>query len=345
MQDIISLAESIDTTQYKILYEAAANESKKINDIYLYKDNTKSADYSGAIYRFILKADRIDTKSNEFKDIEFDIRRRRISDSLSKVIHSPNIVIGIISDGLSLPKSFRVFAGKDVRDNNKYKLFIDATEYIKVTSDGTYRCDNIDWLISYLISGMITYIYRIDPNRITTDQTIIGTGCLCFTRLFSYIIDSLVKITSTPQIKTKIDYMIALYYQTNILGKDYRSESGYNTMRHNAKKYSTIDDMIANSVDAQIKYEDFENIDTFCKALVRVNNINITTSAVVYMWLQRFQPGTQFAVEFFPIFASMITHSYIGGFLVNQNLIEKICGKDMVILAKQLLKICEDAIQ
>lgn len=337
---IDAIAEAAEPMDYSLLDEASV-DNKTIENTFMYSVNNGTSKYGKAILSFITNAQRIDTKSDAFRDIDFDIRRRRISEALSKVVMSPNVVI-CIGEHL-LPKILRVFTCKDPKDGGKYKLFIDASDFITY-KNGFYSCSNLDWFISYIIGGMVDFIYHQDPSRLVLDQIIIGKGCLCFTRLLSYVIDRIVKISSVPQIKSRIDYLCNLYYQVNLLGKDLHAGGSYNVIRNNAIKYSAISDMDAAKVDSMIQPEDFDDIDKFIKAIARIFDININTTAVISTWVTSFQPGTQLALEFLPSFAMMITNAYVGGYLVNQNLIEKICGIDMVNFAKQLIKINEGAV-
>jgi len=325
-------------TEESIL-ESFNADYKKLDDTFIYQFN-EGAKYNDRIYKFIIRGIRIDTSSNEFKDISFDIKRRRISDMITKALFSPNVVLAIGPE--PLPKPLKAFSAKDPKDNNKQKLFIDVLDFIKI-KNGMYECNNLDWLISYLISGVVSYIYSLKPDVLLFDQVLNTKGINCFTRLFSYIVDRIAKITSVPILKMKIDYLAAMYYQINILQRNHKSESGFVTIRNNAIKSSDISDIDARSVDILLQENDFDNIDTFIKALVRMFSIGLTTSAIISIWMQAFQTGTQFALEFFPAFSAMMTHTYVNSFLVNQNLIEKICGTDMIIFSKQIFKIAEGA--
>ena len=312
---------------------------KKLDDTFIYNIN-EGAKYNERIFKFITRGIRINTSAPEFKDVSFDIKRRRISDMIVKALFSPNVVLAVGPE--PLPKPLKTFSAKDLKDNGKRKLFIDVIDYIRI-HHGSYEFTNLDWLISYLISGIVSYIYSLKPDILMFDQVLNSKGIDCFSRLFSYIVDRISKITSVPVLKMKIDYLAAIYYQVNILQRSFDLESGFATIRNNAIKSSGISEIDASSVDVLLQEGDFTNIDTFVKALVRMFSLNLTTNAVIAIWMQAFQPGTQFALEFFPAFSSMMTHTYVNSFLVNQNLIEKICGTDMIIFSKQIFKIAEGA--
>ena len=86
--------------------------AKNFSDTYLYR---KYPEYDKKLFQFIMNADRIDTKGEEFEDIMYDVKRRKISDSVAKVIQSPNTIIGI-QPGKALPKALKVFVAKDVKE-------------------------------------------------------------------------------------------------------------------------------------------------------------------------------------------------------------------------------------
>ena len=313
--------------------------AKTIADSYLY---TKFPDYNKKIVNFIVKANRIDTRGNEFSDILFDIKRRRISDKLSKIITSPNVVIGISPDGVSLPKALRVFVAKDLNDKNKMKVFIDGTDFIKY-ENGNYYCKELNWLISYTLSAMIAFVYKMMPAKVLLNQSVITDGCETFTRLFSFIIDRIYKVTSVQDIKKGIDYSIALYYQFNLLDKDFTSESAFRTAMNNAVKISGISSRDAQLLNIKYAPTDFTDINAFTSALARNFNFkDFKIDVFVSMWISSYGTGTPFALEFLPSFCMMATNTYIGGYLDNQNMIEKISGPALIAFCKTLLKIGDD---
>ena len=309
------------------------------NDSYLY---SKLPSYNEQLYKFIAKAERINTKSSEFEDILFDVKRRKISDKLIRVITSDNVVIGVADK--SLPKAFKTFVAKDVMDNKKIKLFIDATDYIKY-QNGTYVCSDISWFISYIIAGMTAFIYRLKMPKITMNSGIITDGGDCFVRLFSFIVDKIYKTSTIQSVRTKVDYMCAIYYQANLLGKDVESESQYRTIKNYAMKITDIDDKDARVVDIMLSKDDFKDINTFVASLGRVCGLkDIKLDAIVAQWIKSYGTGTVFALEFFPAFSMMLTNTYIGGYIDNQLTIEKICAKSLPIFAKQIMQIGDNEV-
>ena len=78
-------------------------------------------EYEKKMYEFIMVADRIDTKSDKFEDLLYDFKRRNVGNNLLKIITSNNVILAT-RPGISLPKAFKVFVAKDVKeDRNKMK--------------------------------------------------------------------------------------------------------------------------------------------------------------------------------------------------------------------------------
>lgn len=303
-------------------------------DTYVYK---QYAEYDKKLFEFVVNAERINTKGSEFEDILYDIKRRKISDALTKVIVSDNVVLGINS-GKALPKAFKAFVFNDVKeDKNKVKVFIDVTDCV-VYKNGVYVCNKLDWLVSYIINAMTSYIYAVSENRLTGNSSILKDGCEAFTRCFTYIIDRMYKISTVQQLKRRIDYVAGLYYQINILGKDH--ERNWDSIKANAIKISDIDPKDSNVVDIMLEENDFNNIDTFISALGRIFSFkDLKVSNVISYWMSAFGTGTVFAMEYFPAFSAMMTNTYIGGYLDQQLSIEKVAGNAMVRFSKTILQI------
>ena len=308
--------------------------AKTYSQTYLF---SKYGEYEKKIYEFIINSERIDTKSSEFDDILYDIKRRKISDHLAKIITSDNVVVALNPIGKALPKAFKAFVAADIKDNNKVKVFIDATECI-VYKNGVYVCNKLDWLVSYIINAMTSFIYVKAENKLLGNASILKDGCDAWTRCFSYIIDRMYKISTVPQIKHKVDYLVAIYYQVAIMCKNF--ENNEDSIKANAIRVSNIDDKDARVVDIMIQPHDFANIDAFVNALGRIIQFkDIKTANIVSYWMSAFGPGTVFALEYFPAFSAMMTNTYVGAYLDQQMTIEKIAGQSMVKFSKTILQI------
>jgi hypothetical protein len=307
--------------------------AKTYADTYIYRSYPE---YEKKLYEFILKAERVDTSSKEFDDILYDIKRRKISDNLAKIITSDNIVLGIF-EGNTLPKAFKVFPAKDVKeDKSKIKVFIDVTGCV-VFKDGVYTCRNLEWLISYVINAMVSYIYSVAPNKILGNSSINKDGGDAFVKSFSYIIDRMYKISTVRQLKERVEYIIAIYWQVCLLGKEF--DKYYDSIIANAIKMTGIEKKDAAIVDMQFNKADFANIDLFSKSLSRLGFKDIKSSNIISYWMTAFGTGTVLSLEYFPAFSAMMTNTYVGGYLDQQVTIEKVTGPSMVSFTKTILQI------
>ena len=307
--------------------------SKLFSDTYLYR---KYPEYDKKMFEFIMGAERIDVNSEAFEDIMIDIKHRKINDALIKVLKSDNVIIGI-KPGKSLPKAFKVFVAKDVREDKKLKTFIDVSDCVFM-KNGVYVCNHIDWIISYLINAMTSYIYAMLDTKFTNNSSIIKYGGDAFVRCFSYIIDRIYKISTVQSLRKKVEYVAALYYQINILGKDY--SKNFDSIKTTAMRISKIDAKDANIVDILLNDSCFLDIELFTENLARMFKFkDLSVSLILEKWMSAFGTGTIFALEFFPAFSMMMTNTYIGGYIDQQNSIEKIAGPSLVEFSKTILQI------
>lgn len=308
---------------------------------YLYR---QYHEYEQKILTFLMKGTEIDRYTDDFDDIRYEVKKRQVSNSLVKILDSKSVVLIVGTEPMS--KAFKVFCAKDVKGprKDKMKVFIDCTNIIKVDpNSGKYTCtgNNIDILISYLVSAMHTYIYYIDEFRLTNNNKIMSTGAQVFASLFTHVVDYVCKISSMPSVKAKCLYLTSLYYLANVIGKDYNTES----CRKIAKKISGLSDRDAGIVDLQIKSESMMNIKMFVEMLSDVLHIpKLTLDVILERWMTIYGTGTVFALEMFPAFATMITDAYVGAYLNNQKSIEKITGTGMVEFTKTILAIGADAV-
>lgn len=294
-------------------------------------------EYEKKMYEFIMVADRIDTKSDKFEDLLYDFKRRNVGNNLLKIITSNNVILAT-RPGISLPKAFKVFVAKDVKeDRNKMKVFIDVSDCITF-KNGIYTCNKLEWLTSYVISAMTSYIYAMSENKLVGNASILKDGGTAFSKCFSYIIDRMYKITTVPQMRNKVEYAAAIYYQVNILGKSL--DKNYDSIKANAIRISDIESKTAQIIDMMLEEKDFINIDTFSQAIGKIFSFkDLKTANIIAMWMQAFGTGTIFGMEFFPAFSTMLTNTYIGGYLDQQMTIEKITGTSMVSFSKTILQI------
>lgn len=307
---------------------------KNLSDLYLYR---KYPAYDKNLFGFIMNAERINPNSEEFEDILYDIKRRKIGDAIIKVLNSQNTVLGIHL-GKALPKALKVFVAKDVKeDKTKEKVFIDLSDCVFM-KNGSYQCNHIEWIIAYLINAMVSFIYAKAEAKLTNNSSIVKDGGEAFVKLFSYIIDRIYKISTVQSLRKRVEYMAALYYQINLLGKDYSKY--YDSIKATAMRISDIENKDAQIVDIMIEESDFLDIEHFINSLSRIFKFNdLSYSIVLDKWMQAFGTGTMFALEFFPAFSMMLTNTYVGGYIDQQLSIEKITGQSMVKFVKTILEI------
>lgn len=309
------------------------NLAKTYSSTYLYN----KGDYEKHLVNFIMTAEEIDKTDSSFEDIKYDVKRRQIDNSILKVLESNNVKLMI--HPVPLPKAFKVFAAADIKTDKKTKVFIDCTGIINKVN-GSYKCNNVDILIAYLVSAISNLIYYVDPKRIIMRREIIESGARCFSALFTYIIDYLYKITNTPAIKSKCQYLASEYYVRSILCKEFtESLSGI------CKKISGMTDREVELLELQTDDDIFSNLDTFIKGIGNILKLpDLGLEIIVEKWLYLYGTGTQFALEIFPAFATMMTNCYVGCYLNNQKTIEKITGRNMVDFTKGMLKIGSESV-
>lgn len=310
--------------------------SKNYSGTYLYG---KYPDYEKMLFTFIMEAEVIDKNNEEFDDIIFEVKRRQVSSSLSKVLKSDKV--RLMTANKALPRQFKVFCAKDIKNNKKDNIvYIDCTGLLVKGRSGKLVCKDIDIFISYLQSASHTYIYYKDESRFTNNAAIINKGAQAFADLMTYVVDYIAHISSTPKNKAYCKYMCAQYYMYNILGKDITDGTF-----HIARKISGLSDREANVVEMQYDANTFINIKFFVDSLSKILRINkLTIDVIVERWMYLFSPSTVFALELFPSFATMITDCYIGAYLNNQKTIEKVLGNTMVEFSKSIFIVGDDAV-
>lgn len=310
--------------------------AKSYASTYLY--NLNNAQYEKNLIDFIMHGQVIDKKSEAFQDIRYDIKRRQVSSTLLKVLDSDKVVL--MTYNKPLPKAFKTFVAKDIRGDKKLKVFIDCDVVNLV--NGVYKCNNIDILIAYLVSAMNQVIYYADPKRLVTREEIIKNGSIAFSSLFTNIIDYLYKISGVSSMRDKIIYLSSLYYQVNILGKELTP-----SVKTIAKKNSGLSDREAEVLFLIVDdmQNVFLNINTFINFLSdKFQMPKLNLDVFLEKWVYLYGVGTQFALEMYPAFATMMTNVYVGCYLNNQKTIEKLTGRNMVEFANGILKVGSESV-
>lgn len=317
-------------------YTGDSNLCKNFSNTYLY--HKASADNDKLIFKYLMECHRVDKNNKSFEEIRYEIKRRSVMNKITTALDSDKVVLGI---GLQLPRAFRVFYGKDPKDN-KPKIFIDCTSIITM-KDGTYDLPsrNIDIFISYLTAAVIQMIYFTDPARIVRRITTKDEGARCFSDLVTYIIDYL-RLTSMPGMREKCKYLACRYYFINLLGFSETDES----INSKCLKLVGLSEREVEVINLQLDKNWHNNIKTFIDNLAKVFRVDskLTLDVFIDKWMYLYGSGTHYATELFPAFTTMMIYSYVGAYINNQKTIEKVCGNNMVAFVKGLLREGEEVL-
>lgn len=322
-------------------------EVKSYSDSYLYR---KFPLYSKKITDAIMKDPVIDKGTEQFKDVIYEIKRARVSESLVNILNSKNTILLDCED--PMPRTFKVFAARDMKSRDRgIKIFIDCTNVIeKAKKSSDYIVDQSK-LIAYLINGAIAMDYHKNYNDIIKRSNLILTATEAFSKEFTFVVDYLAKVSIQETNKIKVLYLSSMYFLEGVLQLDNPSKS-----KTIAKKIAGISDREATMLDLMIEkasvpkkglakdYDPYENIKTFINSLREVMKFNkkvISTDMIVERWMTQYGPGTVFGLEYFPAFSAMITDAYIGGYINQQKAIEKVLGTTMVEYSKIVLQIVD----
>lgn len=312
---------------------------KPMTSSYLYRKTTASS----RMYAFVIESERIDVNSEEFEDIKFIIKKNQYTSVLYKLIENPNMIL--LLNERPMPRAFKVFAYTDVKESSKsqqIKVFIDVSDII-VKTDGVYTIKNanIDKLFAYLVSALGTIIYYGKPLAILNNVSLISNATYCYAKLVSNVIDYL-GVAAVDKGREKVLFMSALFFQINVMMMDSDSPS----LMQRAIKVSGLTDKEADIVYTQMDSDCFNDINTFIKTVAKVIQTNrLNVDNFMDKWTFLYHTSTQFAVELFPAFSTMITNAYVGAYLNNQKTIEKITGRFMVDYTTKLFSVGSELIK
>lgn len=291
--------------------------------------------YEKNVFKFLMESTIIDKSSEAFDDIRFAVRKMSPAACVAETLESPNVIL--VYHANPLPRAFKVFAAKDLKSGDKkLKVFIDMSDLISTkTGVVTVAMSNIDKLVSFLTSALLIRIYYGSPDLIYNNSNFIKLGTSCFANLFSYIIDYL-HISGVDRVKEKTTYLSSIYYNMNIMGREYTE-----SVESIAKQISKISLKDIELLDIAMPADAYTNIEKFIEALSKVLKADgLKFSNFLDTWVRMIGVGTHFGLEYYPAFSTIITNVYNGSYLVsNQKLVDKICGKDIVAYTKTLLSI------
>lgn len=307
---------------------------KTYADSYLYG----KANYEKNWMEFFIKSNIIEKSGQLYDDIEYVLKRTPNSDVLLKTLRSSNVIM--LCGNAPLPRAFKVFSAKDIKSGDKKtKVFIDMTDILTNNKEGgyTFNAKNSDILISYVIAALANLIYYAAPDKIVNNTTLLDAGSEMFSKMFTHIIDYL-RLGGVDKVREKSLYLSSLYYQMSVLKLPFSP-----SIERRAVSNSKLDVRTSELISSQMADNTFDNIDTFIKSTSTVLRADgLTLDVFVERWLFMYGNGTQFSLELFPAFSTMITNAYGGAYLNNQKLIEKLVGAELVKYTTTLLRIGSD---
>lgn len=292
------------------------------------------ADYGTELFQYIMKADRIDKSSAGFDEIRYLVKRNQITSCLGALLDKQSVILMLPNK--PLPRAFKVFAGKDIREDKNTKVFIDFSEIIKFQNNAyVIKQMDVEKFISYLACALNTIIYHVDPTIILNNSQLVNSSTEAFAKLCTNIIDYM-RIGGVDNVRSKMLYMSALYYQVGMLKKD-----DNDTAEQKALKISKLSKREAELIRVQLPEASFENINTFVAAIAKVLRVEglLKLDNFIDKWLFLYGSGTQFATEIYTAFANLLINAYVGAYLNNQKQIEKIAGRSMVEYCNVLFRV------
>lgn len=310
-------------------------EIKTYGNCYLYNKSI----YEPKIKEYLIKCERIDKTTEEFKAIKYEVSRRQMFSAISKVLDSNAIVL--TRGTIALPITFKVFSTLDPEDHIP-KIFIDCTGLIRRNADGVdfINGNDVDKLVAFLLNGIITRIYS--SPKVNSLTQVANTGAMCFSKLVAYVIDIL-RVGSVEKSREKILYLSALYYYKNI----FASGDSDKYINNKASSISKLTEKEAELLMFRLPegINPFENINTFVETLATVLNCNLKTINFVEKWIYLFGQSTMFGLEYFPAFSAILTDTYTGAYLNNQKTIERVLGINLVNdYSKGITRICQESV-
>lgn len=310
-------------------------EVKNFNDSYLYQ----KGEYGSIIYETVIKAPRIDKTSEAFEDIRYIIKRNQFTAVLPRLLDSNNVVL-ILPATKPLPRSLKVFSVLDVKTDKRRRVFVDCSGYI--TEDhGKYILtnENSRSIIALLISALNCLIYYSDPSKVINNSRMLNAGTTAFAKLCANIIDYM-RIGSAVNVRQKVLYLSAIYYQRSVLNKEITK-----SIIDRAVKISGLSKTDCDLIEMSVQLNELTNANVYVEALKKIINVpGLKMDNFIDKWLFLYGSGTQFALELYPSFSSLLTNAYLLSGFNNQKQIEKLVGREMVDFTNALFTVGSDLI-
>ncbi len=316
---------------------------KKLSDSCFYD----KLDYEKPLFTYLMGAHRVDKDSDSFTDIVYDVKRQSTNSVLVKVLLSKRVVLMIDQKGIS--RAFKVIYSADPKNRmDKHKVFIDCTGIITY-ENGEYKIKKISYLISYLITAMTYVTYYNLPKVIISNSVLMKSSTEAFVDLMLYVLGYLKVPVTYNDNKERMSFVLAEYYQICIVGRE-NGESVYNL----AKSISGIKEKKScdylHTIFASFLTEDL-TFDKFLAKFAEVflgqdntqispkNRAKLTADAFVQRWMYAYGPSTFLGLDCFVPFSQILTDTYVGAYLNQQNTIEKVVGKNFTTFTNELIKV------
>ena len=309
---------------------------KTFSDSYVYNydknNNGKlvAKEINRKLIEYITSSGRIDKNSEAFAGIKQEVKRQQSSSLMYAVLMRDDVVL--MTNNVEMPRAFKVFEAIDITEvGKKRKIFIDVTKLIEM-KNGYYTCNNIFLFITYLTSAVTYLLYRNDALRFLGNSNITISSTECYVKCFSFVLDYLRLYSSGT--RNKIEYLIGLFFLNNLMGKEIDNYS-----KNIAAKVAKVGTNEIKAYELYYDPEDFENIDTFITMLAETFKLKgFTTEVFITRWMYHFGNGTEYAIDLFTSFCSMITSAYCGAYVVHQKTIEKCCDRSMIKLTTSIME-------
>lgn len=303
--------------------------SKILPETHLFK---MYSNYEKILFDALMTAEVVNKAHESFQDIEYEVKKRQINNSILKVLKSNNVVLLIPKD--TLPKSFKVFTAKDIKGDKKLKVFIDCTGIISY-NNGVYKAINIDILIAHLVNAMTSLIYYTDEKRLLSSHKLRESGAKAFSSMFVYIMDSLFKVNSITNLRGKCIYLSSMYFYKNIIHMP-KDNNDYIV----CQRMADLSDREIAIINSNSPDNIYDNIKTFIDSVSDILKLDkLTLDIFIEKWMWLLGAGTVFGLELFPSFTAIMTDTYVGCYLNNQKTIEKITAQNMVVYTKEVIDI------
>ena len=310
-----------------------ANIKKKTYDnTFLFSLPGEMAKHHNHISSFIVSSERIENKrSDAFRGVVEDIKRYQKSAIIYQILLREDVVLCV--NDVEMPPVFKVFMAKDSKSNGDKRVFIDVTGIIDF-KNGSYYCKNIQKLITYLFQAITWLLYEYETEAFLNNSNVTLSSTDCFVKMFDYVLGYF-RFYGFAENRTKINYLTALYFMINILGKD---DDQYTNQV--AAKLTRVDQSLTKSYSLYYEREDLANIDTFITLLTDTFKLKgLNTEVFINRWITNCGNATYFATELFPAFCNMMIGAYCGANVVKQQTIEKQCSSSMIKLCEEILRL------